>query len=286
MRKLSASFMTNLQEGFLVNLIEAVREDQDLDLQIRDNYLNIYFKGNSLLKLTEADAECYKTEIHSKFLEGGISVSDLTDNRTTTAFVSEIPQLKENIIKYGKASLEVEYEQLIIRANNTEFKNTSEYFIVDRQYTIDRYRFDLIGFYWNGRKRRKGQTVIPTLMEVKFALNPDISSVHQQLEQYYDLVKANLDKVVTDLENIFRQSLGLGLYDQAAERLGAMKTLVFSRNIEQFQFILILVDYNPYSSKLDLSKLEELPFADQVRVFKTGFAMWENQLQTVKDTPN
>ncbi len=285
MRKLSASFMTNLQEGFLVNLLEAVREDQDLDLQIRDNYLNIYFKGNSLLKLTEVDAACYKTEIHSKFLEG-LSISDLTDNTTTTTFLSNIPRLKENIIKYGKASLEVEYEQLIIRANNTEFKNTSEYFIVDRQYTIDRYRFDLIGFYWNGRKRRKGQTVIPTLMEVKFALNTDISSVHQQLEQYYELVKANLAQVVTDLENMFWQSLELGLYDQAAERLEAMKTLVFSRDIKQFQFILILVDYNPYSSQLDLSKLKELPFADQVRVFRTGFAMWENQLQTVKDAPN
>jgi hypothetical protein len=278
MRKLSDTFMENLQQGFLVGLLKAVREDQDLDLQIRNNYLNIYFKGNSLLKLTEMGADRYQAYIHPKFLEG-ITVSDITDGQTTTAFLNTIPWLKENIIKYGKASLEVEYEQLIIRANNTEFKNTTEYFIVDRQYTIDQYRFDLIGFYWDRRRRRKGQTVIPVLMEVKFALNADISDVHQQIGHYFELVQANTDEVVTDLENMFRQSLELGLYDQPAGRLEAMKTLVFSRNIEQFRFILILVDYNPHSSKFDMAKLKELPFADQIRVFQTGFAMWDDKFE-------
>ena len=57
--------------------------------------------------------------------------------------------LKENIIQHGVSSLEVEYEQLFIRANNNEPRNNSEYFIVDRQLTMPRRdRIDLSAVYW------------------------------------------------------------------------------------------------------------------------------------------
>ena len=78
---------------------------------------------------------------------------------------------------------------------------------------------------------------------------------------------------------MFRQRLDLGLYDQSPERIAAMKTLVFAKRIEDFQFVLVLVDYNPFSRKLDLDKLAALPFADQIRVFHGGFAMWRRNLQ-------
>jgi hypothetical protein len=62
-----------------------------------------------------------------------------------------------------------------------------------------------------------------------------------------------------------------------------MKTLTFSEDIDRFQFILVLVDFNPYSSLFDLGKLAELPFANQVKVFHTGFAMWETILKPAAD---
>ncbi len=46
---------------------------------------------------------------------------------------------------------------------------------------------------------------------------------------------------------------------------------------------MILVDYNPRSRKLDLSKLRELPFAKQVKVFFIGFAMWQQNVRPVSD---
>jgi hypothetical protein len=49
------------------------------------------------------------------------------------------------------------------------------------------------------------------------------------------------------------------------------------------QFILILVDYNPNSSKLDLNSLSRLPFAKQVRVFYGGFAMWQQNVKPLPD---
>jgi hypothetical protein len=45
MRQLSSSFLTQLKTGFLNPLLSLIHGDLDLDLQIRDNYINIYFKA-------------------------------------------------------------------------------------------------------------------------------------------------------------------------------------------------------------------------------------------------
>jgi len=58
----------------------------------------------------------------------------------------------------------------------------------------------------------------------------------------------------------------------------AMKTLTFSRDIHDFQFILVLVDFNQNSRLLALEKIKKLPFADQVRIFYSGFGMWEQNV--------
>ena len=44
MRELSESFMAALQTGFLAAITRQVIGDKDLDLHIRDGYINIYFK--------------------------------------------------------------------------------------------------------------------------------------------------------------------------------------------------------------------------------------------------
>ena len=282
MRKLSEGFMQALDSGFLKGIPRAVIADKDLDLYIRENYLNIYYKGNSLLKLEEWGGDRYQVEINQKFLEG-LSFVELNDEKSTADFLRKIPLLKDNIIRFGSSSIEIEYEQLIIRANNSELRNNSEIFFVDRQYVLGSYRIDLMGFLWSRAQRRKGQTVKPCLMEVKFALNTDIKQVHDQLSQYYELIVEKAAEISDELKSSFQQRLALNLYDQAPSRLDAMKTLFFARDIEDYQFILILVDYNPHSSLLDIPSLASLPFAHQIRILQTGFAIWDRNLIPVSE---
>jgi hypothetical protein len=278
MRKLSKTFLSGLKSGFLSEITEYVRRDHDLNLEIRDSYINIYYKGNSLLKLAEGGSLLhYKAEIHKKFLEG-LKISLDFSERTVPQFVKNIPLIKENIVKHGKHSLELEYEQLIIRANNFESRNNTEYFIVDKQYVVKEGRFDLTGFYWNRDGRRRNQEVPVCLMEIKFALNKDIQEVHNQLAKYYEPIKRNAALIAEEMETVFRQKLALKLYDQPSDRINAMKTLTFSRDIKDFQFIIILVDYNQNSTLLDLKSIKELPFADQIKVFHTGFGMWKHNV--------
>jgi hypothetical protein len=278
MRKLSETFLNSLKSDFLSEITEYVRRDHDLNLEIRDSYINVYYKGNSLLKLVDAGSPShYKAAIDRKFLEGLKIPLDLTE-KTVPQFVKNIPFIKQNIIKHGKRSLELEYEQLIIRANNFEPRSNTEYFIVDRQYVVKEGRFDLSGMYWEMNGRRRNQEVPVCLMEIKFALNTDIQSIHKQLARYYEPIENNAAHIAEEMESIFKQKLALKLYDQPTERLNAMATLTFSRNIDKFQFILVLVDYNQNSSLLNLEGIRKLPFADQIKVFSTGFGMWHHNV--------
>jgi hypothetical protein len=281
MRELSKTFLRCLKTGFLSQIAEQVRQDHDLNLEIREGYINVYYKGNSLLKLNEVGSLLhYKAEIDPKFLEGLQVSLDFTED-TVPQFIQSIPFIKENINQHGAHALELEYEQLIIRANNFESRNNTEYFIVDRQYALNEGRFDLTGIYWDRDKRRAGQEVPVCLMEIKFAQNNDIKEVHEQLARYYKAIKGSAADIASEMEGIFSQKLDLKLYDQSAERLHAMKTLTFSRDIESFQFILIMVDYNPNSSLLEMEKIQNLPFANQVKVFHTGFGMWRHNVRAV-----
>jgi len=281
MRKLSPSFLNCLKSGFLSAISEYVRRDHDLNLEIRDNYINIYYKGNSLLKLTEAGSQLYyKADIHKKFLQGITMPLEFTKN-SLPEFMKAIPLLKENIGRYGQRSLELEYEQMLIRANNFEPRNNTEYFVVDRQYSVKEGRFDLTGIHWGRGGRQKNREASVCLMEIKFALNSDIQLVHEQLARYYEPIRNNAAQIAEEMECIFRQKLALKLYDQPPERLTAMKTLTFSRDIRDFQFILVLVDYNQNSRLLALEKIKKLPFADQVKIFYSGFGMWEHNVGAI-----
>lgn len=278
MRQLSVHFLKDLKTGFLSGITESVRGDPDLNFEIRDHYINVYYKGNSLLKLTETRSFRYKAKIDKKFLEGLSLPLDFTES-TIAQFLSAIPLLKQNIVRYGNRSIEVEYEQSIIRANNFEPRNNTEYFIVDRQYTDPAGRFDLTGIFWEMSHRTRNQEVPVCLIEIKFALNSDIKEVHNQLARYYEAIKPRAGEIAEEMQKVFRQKIELGLYKQPGERIAALKTLTFTKDIKKFQFILVLVDYNHNSKKLNLKKFSTLPFAKQVKVFFSGFGMWQENVK-------
>jgi hypothetical protein len=254
MRTLSPTFMDALKAGFLSELTKEVASDFDLDLEIRKDYINLYYKGNSLLKLEESHAGRYKTDINEKFRTDLCIPSELVDQETTTKFINAIPAIKRNILRSGRHSIEAEYEQLIIRANNFEPHNNSEYFLFDRQYVVGKERFDLTGFYWPRDKRVRGQVVPMCLMEVKFALNKDITEVHEQLERYYHAVEPRAAELAAEAEEVFHQKIDLGLYDRSPRR-NALRTLKISPDLDKFQCILVLVDYNPNSMTFDCERL-------------------------------
>jgi len=50
-RGLSTEFMLALKDGFLNSILEVVKRDDTLCLKIKNEYINIYYRGGSILKL-------------------------------------------------------------------------------------------------------------------------------------------------------------------------------------------------------------------------------------------
>lgn len=48
---LSQQFLTKLTKGNLQSVIKYILGDTDLDVQLRDNYLNVYYKGGNILRI-------------------------------------------------------------------------------------------------------------------------------------------------------------------------------------------------------------------------------------------
>lgn len=54
-RGLSDNFMAALTGGVLTPLLDRVKADRTLCLEIREDYLNIYYRGGSLMRISPAD---------------------------------------------------------------------------------------------------------------------------------------------------------------------------------------------------------------------------------------
>ncbi|WP_292635719.1 hypothetical protein, partial [Mesorhizobium sp.] len=82
-----------------------------------------------------------------------------------------MPFIKQRIAEHGARGLEIEFEQLLVRANNLETLNT-DYIAVDRQGISEegRGRTDVVGVYWPGNRRGSGDRLAPALIEVKYGL--------------------------------------------------------------------------------------------------------------------
>lgn len=64
--------------------------------------------------------------------------------------------------------------------------------------------------------------------EIKFALNQEIRKLHQQLSAYYQSLQDQFEETVKESQDVFRQKLELGFYDQPQDRVEPMKTLRIS----------------------------------------------------------
>lgn len=274
-RGLNNNFIEDLKEGFLKPITLAVCSDRDLILEIRNNYLNIYYKGQSLLKLSQGKGiRRYYAQIHEKFnqgISGALSTAEQVDK-----FIEAIPNIKNKISKLFKGGKEIEFEQMIIRANNFEPKLRSDYLIIDRQVIIPgvKVRFDLIGVHlpltppwWHKKK------VPLALFEIKFG----IANLCDQLLSYHKIVSENIERLCREAETILKQKVGLGLFPFEEGKLRELEKIEIPHRPRDVKYIVLLVDYNPNSRRYqpEINRLKELEFVKQLSIFHMGFGLWE-----------
>ena len=284
------NFMHKLRKGGgYAPIVESVCKDKDLDMEFRGNCLNVYYKGNSILDLDERGGNTVHPNIKRHVPEIPTSLED-KDTQDAERYVGLLPKIKYAVTKQRSKStdsLEREYEQLIIRANNFERRNNSEYIILDRQYAgnkKDQVQFDLVAVKWPRENRNKNHTGYLALIEVKYALNSDIQDLAKQIERYYSYLSQgrNMKSICEDMQKVLRQKLELGLVSGTTkEQRDQLGQLTIDTNLKLAETIIYLIDYNPNSTLFARAKpkLTELPFARQILIAYGGFAMWDQGLK-------
>lgn len=133
------------EDSLLNNLIDEVRKDKDLVIQIRENYFNIYYKGGNLLKVKsensfEFDSEYYKwkpefdTEEKRKD-ERRNFLKALKKKRDYKTFLSDMKKLMDSFWKKSGRDLHEKDTQHALCISNTE---SSDYTIIDLEFQVSK----------------------------------------------------------------------------------------------------------------------------------------------------
>lgn len=205
----------------------------EYDFAIRDNYFNIYYKGNSLAKVTPKK-DVYEISIHSKFIEGNdvdgnekynivkkgdYSLIKLAPNQLHPFFqVKNMNKFASNIKNVNNGE-EITFEQMII----TDNLKREDFIFIDRQVTdtdLKRKRLDLLAL----RQIKEGNNNYNFVVcEVKMGNNTELSikndngkiKVLDQTEFYINHIKDNFDDYKECYEKHYSQKNILGLIDGA-----------------------------------------------------------------------
>jgi hypothetical protein len=78
MRKLSAKFMDDLvnPKGVLHPILARVKKDQTLMLAIREDFINIYYRGGNILNIKEHSKGFYQASFDDQYNESGLHIPD------------------------------------------------------------------------------------------------------------------------------------------------------------------------------------------------------------------
>jgi hypothetical protein len=266
-RALSPDFLGALNDGVLTPLLARVKRDGTLMLALRGDYINIYYRGGNLLKVEEVSGKTYRATFDTKYNKGDTDLPafpfPINSADDAQVLVREIPFLKYAMDSYFSQHVkaEREFQQLVARENNcSPISNETEYFIVDIEVAgaLPDARFDMLAVRWLRDERKKGGSLVPALIEMKYGTNA--------LEG-----KSGLAGHLTQVNRISDEcwnSLSKELEDQI-NQLADLDLLKFNRssNIERLkvntdatpELIFLLANYNPASTKLSkfLDNLKE-----------------------------
>jgi hypothetical protein len=283
MRALSEEFMEDLREGdgCLSPLLKRVRKDDTLMLAIRDGYINIYYRGGSILKLVEKKSHKYQTFFDSNYNKLGGSLPDLPpeiqDIEQTIKWVEAVPHLKEIMDFYFSSfsKLECEFQQLVVRENNSSnYSNESEYFISDIELADANIgaRFDMTAIRWLANDRQKARRCKVAFIEMKYGdkalkgksgLLKHLKDFNEliQNEEGYEIVRSMVVSQFNQLDE-----LGLVNYNKS-ETFSGMELIT-----DKPEVIFLLGNHNQRSTILS-KELEHIDFDkyDQSKLFDLRF---------------
>ena len=264
MRQIDETMFNELLNGKLSPILDAVKRDDTLDLELRGEAVNVYYRGGSLFKITNNNG---KLDIYFNPQYCIAEENQLTSPKNAEEAVANIPFYKQamDFWFHKHPKYEREFQQLIVRENNNtgNIARGTDYFIIDIEYadTLEKKtksksygaRFDIVALKWqsNGASRKNSKNVTLSLIEVKYgdgALKND-AGVGKHLDDFNKFLsdKEKFEELCDDMAVVFKQKCSLGLIDGIKEH----QLKDFSINCQSPEVIFIFANHDPDSKVLD-----------------------------------
>ncbi len=273
MRALSEKFFEDMKTDLLNPFRERVSNDATLCLEIRENYVNIYYRGGNLLKLSTSPGG-YAVFFDPEYAkgDGGALVQSLPDAVISTAsdvdaWLAVLPVLKHTMDTFlGRHPKEErEAQQLILRDNNFGgVSRATDYYVCDIEYANPHGRFDLVAVHWpsNGAIRKKQDDRRLVLVEAKYGDGAiaDPAGIHSHIVDINRFLEdpTNTQALKDEMVGIFNQKRALGLMTCGKD--------IVDFSDEPPMLLLALVNHDPDSTKLRTS-LEALPPSPNAEIY-------------------
>jgi len=247
-RGLTPAFVEELKHGRFAPLLSTAKAQQ-LDIQIRNRYLDFYANGQRALNLKEmSQAQRYRALLHWKYLAGleppggstrmvdGQYLCFEASDAFTTECLALLPAIVSNARSYATAEGTVE-ERMI----GASFLPDSPAVFFDRQVEVPgtRLRADLLGL---GPAADGVPQIL--LVELKHKLNNSIQRLMGQVEAYYRLIAPTgtlAPDVLASYRRVISQKHELGLLPPH---------IALPEDAPRVACLLVLYDYNDRSRLL------------------------------------
>ncbi|EKV56850.1 hypothetical protein A966_07424 [Brachyspira hampsonii 30446] len=239
MRKLRSDFM---KEPDLIKVVDIVKKDDTLLFCIRENNINVYYRGVSILKFEDGKGIDKSHYDKVCIAHSSLSISNVNE------WIDNIGTLKNLVdTKINKSQTEKEFQQLVVRTNtSSKLALESDYYFVDIE-SIDpdmkECRFDIVGFKWANRKNINKCKL--SIVEMKYGKDAlDNMNKHFSDILYLD-GHSHLDSLKEQTLIQFRQLRELGLINLSS---GADKNADDIKELDdKAECIILFADLNPKS---------------------------------------
>lgn len=262
-RLLCDTFIYDLLEGKLKGLLRYIKNDNSLDIEIRENYINIYYRGGNALKVTETNANNHDFYYDRNYLSiASFLLKDTIDAyKSNSDWNSYFPAVKQAMDFYFTTYCkeEREYQQHVVRENNySSIANSTDYFIVDIEYDNRKNaRFDIVAIEWQSkttmRKLMKGYKPKLVVIEMKYGDRSFRGSagISKHITDFNKFI-ANPQTVVEfkeEMLGIFRQKRQLGLIPCLS---GDQNSNVVTEFSDEIEMMFLIANHDPTSSILQI----------------------------------
>ena len=300
MRGLSKEFIEDLKGGILKNFLTSVQEDDTLSLEIRENYINIYYRGGNLLKIKQC-TNGYEVHFDINYCSKyKVRITGINSNEYEK-WIDNIPFIKADMDAWfhKHPKLEREYQQLVLRENNnSSIANDTDYFITDIEYANSENgsRFDLVGVKWlsTASSHKKADDIRLVFIEKKYGDNAlsGNAGIKKHYEDLYKFLnnKNKVKDICNEVEIIFNQKIALGLIEGVKK-----EEIKLSKN--KPEFILLIANHKPAKSALlreingvialpyykDLQKMVDMKIA---KASYMGYGLYSKLMVNIEDFVN